>query len=275
MRLVSRAPEFVLGLTACLFCLSAPQAPVEAADEAAQRARAELVKAMAQQGIRLAPEHGLCSLPVRVGIRDDLLEYILVHPRGQSHESLFTSEVSPRALNAALLALGVQPGQNLSVQKKDPPPTAEELRDGVPPYSVSAPSGDGFYLYAAWRAGDETYLYRIEDLIRNLEHGRSMLRHRWVYLGSKTAPDKRNPGQEHFAAELEGNLINLALFEEGFTLVTSALSDCIKQTIWLPNAWLLPERGETIELILARERLTQLPAGWAAALPAVQESPGK
>ena len=212
---------------------------------------------------------------MRVGIRDDLLEYILVQPRGQAHESLFLSDVSPRALNAALLALGVTPGENLRTIAKDPPPTAEQLRDGVPPYTVEVPRGDGFYLYAAWRAGDETYFHRVEDLVRNLASGASMTRHRWVYLGSKTAPDKKHPGQELFAAEIEGNLINLAFFSEGFTLITAALPECIQQTIWLPNAWLVPERGAEVDLIFSRERLALLPAKFADALPHVDAASGK
>lgn len=238
-------------------------------DETRAKAKAELVASLAKLGIRLEPDLGLCVLRVRVGIRDDLLEYVLVQPRGQSHESLFLTDASPRALNAALLALGVQPGQNMRTVAKDPPPTQEQLRDGVPPYTVEVPSGDGFYLYAAWRSGDETYFHRVEDLVRNLATGKSMERHRWVYLGSKTAPDKKNPGQTLFAAEVEGNLVNLALFDEGFTLVSAALPECIQQTIWLPNAWLLPERGEEVDLIFAREKLAQLPASLQAALPAV------
>lgn len=246
---------------------SAAQTAPATGDERAKAARAELVSAMEKLGIRLDFERGLCTLPVRIDIRDDLLEYVLVNPRGQAHESLFVSDVSPRALNAALLALGVKPGENVRVARRDPPPTPDEVRDGVPPYTVAPPEGDGFYLYAAWRTGDETYLFRVEDLVRNLETGRSMARHRWVYLGSKTAPDKKNPGQELFAAEVEGNLINLALFEEGFTLLTSALAECIKQSIWLPNAALLPERGETVELVFARERLPRLPEDVEARLP--------
>lgn len=247
-------------------------APKAGADADGAGAVAELVRAMAGHSIRLDPALGLCALNVRVGIRDDLLEYVLVQPRGQSHESLFTTEVSARILNTALLALGVQPGTNVKVNERDPRPTPEEIRDGVPAYTIEAPRGDGFYLYAAWREGDETYFHRIEDLVRDLETGRSMRRHRWVYLGSKTAPDKRNPGQELFAADLEGNLVNLALFEQGFTLLTSGLPECMKQTIWLPNAWLLPERGSEVALIFARQRLAQLPEGWEKHVPVVEAS---
>ncbi|MBI5363474.1 MAG: hypothetical protein HZA53_09880 [Planctomycetes bacterium] len=248
------------------FAVRGDDAPAPKSDDAVRK----LVEALGTHGIRLDPERKLCSLEVKVGIRDDLLEYVLVNPLGQSHESLFTSDVPPRALNTALLALGVQAGENVRVKEKDPPPTPEELRDGAPAYTIEPPSGDGFYLYAAWREADEIYWYRVEDLVRDLETGRGMRRHRWVFLGSKTAPDKKHPGQELFAAEVEGNLVNLALFEQGFTLVTTALPECIKQTIWLPNAWLLPERGEKVLLVFARERLTELPADWLERLPKVE-----
>ncbi|MBK7876768.1 MAG: hypothetical protein IPJ77_13655 [Planctomycetes bacterium] len=236
---------------------------------------AELVRAMDALGIRLDPVQKLCAIEVRVGIRDDLLEYLLVAPRGQSHESLFVTEVAPRALNTALLALGVQPGSNVRIVAKEPPPTPEELRDGAAAYDIEAPSGDGFYLYAGWREAGETFFYRVEDLVRDVESGRSMRRHRWVFLGSRTAPDKKRPGETLFAAEVEGNLVNLALFEQGFTIVTSALPECIQQTIWLPNAWLLPERGARVLLLFSRERLSSVPSGWDERLPLVEGQQGR
>lgn len=126
------------------------QAPV-AAGPADEGKVTELVSALEKLGVHLDPKHALCAIDVRVGIRDDLLEYLLVSPRGQSHESLFVTDVAPRAVNTALLALGAQPGTNVRIVAKDPPPTPEELRDGAPAYDVEPPSGDGFYLYAGWR----------------------------------------------------------------------------------------------------------------------------
>lgn len=230
----------------------------------------QLVTALGEHGIHLDPERGLCALEVRVGIRDDLLEYVLVNPRGQSHESLFLSDVPPRTLNTALLALGVQPGENVKIQERVPRPTPEELRDGATAYTLEPPKGDGFFLYAGWREGDEVFWYRIEDLVRDLSTGRGMQRHRFVFLGSKTAPDRKSPGQELFAADIEGNLVNLALFEQGFTLLTTALPECMQQANWLPNAWLLPERGSNLLLVFSKEKLTQIPAGWIERLPAVE-----
>ena len=48
---------------------------------------------------------------------------------------------------------------------KDPQPTEAEVQDGAPTHDVQPPSGDGFLIYVAWREGEETYFYRLEDLI--------------------------------------------------------------------------------------------------------------
>ena len=205
-------------------------------------------------------------------MREDLLEYLLVNPRGAAHESLLVTEVVPSRLNAALLGMGFVPGTNATWRRRDPPPTAEELADGARPYTVDPPSGDGVFLYLAWREGGETYFFRIEDLIRNLESGRSMRRHGWVYLGSRMVRLRGGEEKEVFAADAEGNLVNISFFEQGNTLLTAALPECIQQTIWLANGWLLPQRGSPVELIFSRRALPTLPDGFEAHLPVVPEA---
>jgi len=229
---------------------------------------AQLVQGLREQGVRLDPARKLCSIQVEVQVRDDLLEYLLVGSGGAGHESAFLTTVQPSVLNVALLALGVEPGKNASWSVKDPPPSEEELRDGVSPYEVRPPSGDALYLYVAWREGEDVYLYRVEDLVRNLATGRSMRRHAWVYLGSRMLPASDGSG-EQFAADLYQNLINIAFFSDGFTLLTGALGECVEQTIWMANAWLVPERGSRVELIFSREKLESLAPEHAAELPVV------
>jgi hypothetical protein len=241
----------------------------------------EVERAFLEHDIHLDLVRGTCWIPVTVDVREDLLEYLLVNPKGAAHESLFTTEVGPSRLNAALLALGVSPGRNAKWKPKDPPPTEEEIRDGVAPYVVEPPSGDGFCLYAAWREGGETHFHRVDDLLRNLETGRSMRRHPWVFLGSRVVRMRSKDGpkdaskdsgtREVFAADVEGNLINIAFFEEGNTLVTAALPECLKQTIWLANGWLLPQRGSPVALVFSRRSLESPPEGMAAGFPEVVE----
>lgn len=263
---------------------------------------AELQKAFAAQGIHLDLPRGLCTIPATVLVREDLLEYVLVNPHGQAHESMFLTNVVPSSLNVALLALGVVPGRNARWEKRVPPPTPEEIKNGESGYEVRPPEGDGFYFYAAWKQDGETYLYRVEDLILDRSNGQAMRRHKWVYLGSRmvrTRLDgadgpvdadgkngtkngagnaaegaaKKSPPEEAYAADLEGNLVNVALFEQGNTLLTAALPECLKQTIWMTNFWIVPPRDAAVELVFSRERLTALPPEIEARLPNVPPAP--
>lgn len=221
--------------------------------------RAALEKAFQEQGLELSLAGGWCAIPAAVCIREDLLEYVLVAPFGAAHESLFQTDVRASVLNTALLALGAEAGRNASWVERDPPPSEEELARGAFPYVVEPPTGTGFYMHAAWREEGELYFFRVEDLLGNLRTGRSMRRHAWSYLGSRMVKPKPSSEEEALAADLEGNLVNLSFFRAGNTLLTGAIDDCVFQTIWLPNAYLLPERDTRVTLILSREPLDRLP----------------
>lgn len=237
-----------------------PVAPPAQGDDA-------LGQALAKEGLRLDRQAGVLALPAQVLIKNDLLEYLLVGPNGAAHESLFLTGVRPSLVNAALLVLGVEPGTNAKLVE-----TGALDPRGRPERRVEAPTGDGFYLYAAWREAGETYFFRIEDLVRNLASGRSLRRHRWVYLGSRFQALKKD-APESFLADVEGNLVNLCFFFQGNTLLTAAPEECYQQTIWAANEWLLPERGQPVSLLFARAPLAALPAGWEGALPEVVPTP--
>lgn len=239
-----------------------------------------LTRSFAEHGLLVDLEHGLLALEVRVLIRDELLEYLLVNAKGAAHESLFVTDVQPSLLNTALLTLGVEKGENARWVERVPPPSEDELRAGVSPYEVTPPRGDGFFLYALWYEGEDLFVHRVEDLVRDLSSGRTMRRHPWVFLGSRMVRPRvaagAEPAAEQFVADLEGNLVSVVLFSQGNVLVTAALPESLRQTIWLPNAWLLPAEESPVLLCFARERLDVLPPSLLAAaprLPAREEVP--
>ena len=236
------------------------------ASSSPQAAGDELQRALEQEGLILDRERALLALPVSVQIKQDLLEYLLVGPNGAAHESLFLTRVRPSLINTALLLLGVEPGRNAWVETL-PPPDGDTgaTPPARPERKVHPPEGDGFYLYAAWREQGETYFFRVEDLVRNFATGRSLRRHRWVYLGSRFVALKEAP--ESFMADVSGNLVNLSFFFQGDTLLTGAVEECFEQTIWAANEWLLPEPGAPLFLIFSRQPLEALPAGWSTRLP--------
>jgi len=229
-----------------------------------------LAPLFASAGIGLDLEHRLVTIPVNVAVRDELLEYLLVASWGAVHESLFVTEVDPELLNVGLLSLGLEQGSNAVWFPRDPPPTEEQLRAGESAYEISLPEGDRLYLYVAWQDGDERYFFRIEDVLRNLDRRASMQRHGWVYLGSRMILHGSRQ-EERFAAGVDGNLINISFFSSGNTIVTAAMDECVKQTVWLPNPWILPRRDAKVSLVLSRTRLQAMPESVASSLPDLAE----
>ena len=228
------------------------------------------------------------SFPVRLEVTRDYLEFLLVNPHGGVHESLFSTELDAQVINTAVLAMGLKPGENVrwralmgdpldlkGVGVQGPrQPGQIASRDQ---YEVLVPNGDALYLYAAWREGEESFFFRVEDLIRDLDRGRTLRRHAFVYLGSfmKPAGPDRPP---RFAASMEGNLINIAFFKKGSALFTTAVVECDKQSNWLANSWLLPEQGAGMRLVFSKKPLTEAPASVHALLPqlpAMQAEPAE
>lgn len=252
-------------LPGCCLALSLALGP----SSVQEAAPAELQAALRAEGLVLDRERGVLALPVSVQIKHDLLEYLLVGGNGATHESLFLTRVRPSLLNAALLLLGVEPGRNAWFETLPSPQDGEGAAEPArPERKVHPPEGDGFFLYAAWREQGETYFFRVEDLVRNFATGRSLRRHRWVYLGSRFVALKPE-ASESFMADVSGNLVNLSYFFQGDTLLTAGVAECYEQTIWAANEWLLPESGSPLFLVFARAPLETLPAGWSALLPEV------
>lgn len=239
----------------------------------AAEAAAALERAFAAAGVRVDRAAGALSFGATVQVRDDLLEYLLVNPHGAVHEALFVSGVPADVLNAAFLALGLERGQNVEYVRKDPQPSVEEQRAGVRAFDVVPPKGDGVQLYATWREGDDHFFYRIEDLVRDLDRGRTMRRHNWVYLGSRFLDSRRAGGDPLFAAAAEGNLACISFFTPGNTLLTAALPECVAQSSWLPNSWLLPPVGADVLLIASRVPLLAPPQSMDEVVPVVAPEP--
>ena len=252
---------------AALFCALLSPLLVAWARPVQDAAPADTLTAiLGAEGIELDRDAGAVSLPAQMLVTRELLEYLLVGPGGSAHESLLVTEAKPSLINAAILAAGVELGQNAFWKAVEPFPTDEEIKNGAKHHELVLPTGDGVLPYLAWREGDEVYFLRAEDAICDLAEGRSMRRHRWVYIGSRFM-SLRKGAPEVFMADEEENVINLTFFTEGNTLVTAALPECETQTIWRANDWILPPRGQPVRLILAHHALDRVPASFLASLP--------
>lgn len=254
-----------------------------AAVQSAQAGGDPLREALAESGLHFDGEDGWLAFETQVGVVDQALEYLLVAAGGARHEALLTCEVEPSIVNAALLALGLAPGNNATWNPVGeelvilPGETEADLDLEAEPwrkrtvFEVSPPSGDGMYLHLAWRRGEELFFQRVEDVLVDAERDRPMRRHRFVYLGSEWIDGEDG---SVFAADRERNLISVALFSNGYVLLTPGLPECERQDGWYANPWLLPERGQPLLFIASRERLTALPEGSLSKVPDLGPEPG-
>jgi hypothetical protein len=229
-----------------------------AVQEPASPAAGELAARFAEQGVRLDLERKTISVQAKISSLREPLEYLLVlQPQGKDYESLLLCEdVSAEALNAAMLLLGVERGTNGSITAADPAPTLEEIQNGADPSVVKPAEGDGFYIYVAWEeqlgGRAEPFCYRAEDLVINARSEGTYQRGKWVYLGSRfVRPHKDAP--ELFAAQGEGNLVSLCIFEPANHLLTGADPESDDEQIWFSNVFLLPPAGHPVTVTFARE----------------------
>lgn len=236
------------------------QEPGQAPRQAQDPAQAALVARFAEQGIQVDLAAKTIELEARISNLRDPLEYLLVlQPQGKDYESLLACTGIPaEALNAAMLLLGVEKGQNGRVVPVEPAPSLEEIQNGADPYVVEPASGDGFYVYVSWEeeigGQAEPFFYRAEDLVINARDEGTYQRGKFVYLGSRFVKPHKD-AQEFFAAQGEGNLISLCIFEPANHLLAGGDPDSDNQDAWYSNIFLLPPMGHPVKVIFARERL--------------------
>ncbi|MHC4892437.1 MAG: YdjY domain-containing protein [Planctomycetota bacterium] len=267
------------GLAALLVLGSPIPAPAPAFDlvsEPVQDADDVVAALLAEGGVRFEPERGRFSIAARVATRDDLLEFLLVGPKGSAYESLFATEADPTLLNTAFLALGLEEGRNVRWVFADDgaeiAPAEGSRADAAGDWlggrevRLEPPSGDGLLMYAGWTEGDEDFLFRIEDLLGNIESNAPLPRQRWTYIGSRFVESAKT-GEEVFIAALEQNLVNIAWFPEGNTLVTATHPVCERQDVWVGNPWLVPEPNTPVRIFFSRDPMTTLPVDIREQLP--------
>ncbi len=255
-----------------------------AAQEIAGSQEKDVEEAFAKAGLIVDIDAQTLAFPAGIEVRHDNLEYLLVNPNGAVHESLFVTPVDAFLLATAFLAMGAEPGTNVVYTAVDPPPTREEVRAGARTHDVEIPQGKPLFLHAAWKeaagAMDEAtgefpeqtvHFHRLEDLVIDLERDRTMRRHGLVWLGSRNVPGKSPGDAERFAAQATGNLMCVSFFSDGDTLLTTALPECVSQTAWIPNGWLMPQPGSEVLLIASAVPLDRVPESLMSALPLVPE----
>ena len=247
------AMAFLTGVTCCQQPAPRPQAPPQQAPAPdPQKVLEEVKQQFAAEGVVLDAKQRTVTIPAVVNEPQDPIEYLLIHKKGKRHEAVFWTRSKPSVINAALLMLGLEPGQNASYVEKEPAPTLEEIEAGADPIVVTPPQGTPLWLTVKWQDADgKPVEHCVADLLLDLSTQEAMSGATWVFLGGRMAQIYRNE-PEVYVADMEGNLISTCYFQPANHLATivheRARDD---QNWWLTD--LVPPPGTEVSFVFHRD----------------------
>ena len=174
------------------------------------------------------------TFPGTLNMKSGLLEYLLVSPRGSTHESLLVSDVSPNDIHFAMLLLGAKGGG--------------AAPDAAPPqidakYLKTAPKlkGDTVLISVKWTDGAAEKTVSVEDWLFNDTTKKPIERGPWIYNGS-TFHEGR------FLAQVEGTFA--ALVTNPSALINNPRKGNDNDQMWSVNEKAVPPVNTPIEIIL-------------------------
>lgn len=218
----------------------------------------EVKKQFQKERIEIDAKAGTLTIPAVVNDPPDPIEYLLIHRKGKRHEAMFWTQTKPSVLNAALLMVGLQPGQNATYTEKQPPPTIEEMEKGADSLIVTPPKGMEFWMTVRWKDGkdadgkDKEVEYCVEDLLLDLGTQEPVADCSWIYLGGRMAKIYRDE-PEVYVADFEGNLISVCYLTPDNHLGTMVHANARDDQNWWTTK-VLPAPGTDVQFVFHKKR---------------------
>src|ERR1051325_132387 len=160
-----------------------------------------------------------------VNLRDETVEYAVVHKTGKTHESIFRTDARPQDIHVAMLLLGVRPAMTNTFGD-----------DGK-----AAPKGDEVTLQVCWTNHGTRTVCPMEDVTLNRETKQTLSRGVWIYNGS-------NFSESAFTAERDGSIISLHIDPDA--LINNPRPGRENDDLHVPNARMLPALGSSVEITI-------------------------
>lgn len=174
------------------------------------------------------------SIPAKVRIRNEVVEYALVTEEGKGYESIFTTEAKPSDIHVACLLLGA----------------GSVALTGAVGQSVVVPETNSVQVDVTWCTNGQIMHLPLSACVQ-LTSGRadpsapSMHFQRWIYNGSLVTSNG-------FAAQREGSIVSL--IRDPVALINNPEADRDNDDIHFANSNLLPPQGTLVSLILTLHR---------------------
>jgi len=163
--------------------------------------------------------------PASVNLRDETVEYAVVHKRGKTHESIFRTDARPEDVHVAMLLLGVKGLMTRSFGA-----------DGKAP-----PLGEKVWIEASWTNNGARAQFAMEELALNKQTQKPMSSGEWIYNGS-------NFSEGMFTAQRDGSIVSIHIDPDA--LINNPRSGREDDDLYAPYAAKLPAIGMPVEIVI-------------------------
>jgi hypothetical protein len=203
------------------------------------------------------------TIPARVNLRDTVIEYVLVHTSGKTHESLLATEVTAEQVHLACLLLGLSPAPvtgapdtaqispstnevSIAVFWPGPQPAGTAAPDTASGKAAAggSPTALGAENTASVTAGGFVR-FALSELVTlkksGTEPGILLSAGGWFYNGSQMS-------ETGFAAQEEGSIISL--IRDPAALVNNPRAQRDDDDAHWPNPGQLPPVGTPVRVVL-------------------------
>lgn len=175
--------------------------------------------------------------PAKVNMIEGLLEFLLVHENGKSHESLLTTSISPTQLNLAFTLLRYPPSRELYALLNENGGASNEY----PEVSAEVKAGARVAIDMEWKEGEKLRRLPTNELIQHTVKNTAMSAGPWVYGGSEF-----NDGK--YAPEVSGDI--MAIFITNSALINYPGLDDNNDEVWTPYPKRMPAIGTDVTIII-------------------------
>lgn len=176
-------------------------------------------------GVRLDKTGRTVTFPATVNLREETVEYAVVHKSGKTHESIFRTDARPLDIQLALLLLGLKGAMTNSFGA-----------DGK-----ALPAGDKVWIEASWTNRTTRVQYAMEDLVWKRESKMTPPPGEWIYNGS-------NFSEGAFTAQRDGSIVSIHIDPDA--LINNPRPGRENDDLHLPNAAKLPPIGTLVEITI-------------------------
>jgi hypothetical protein len=160
-----------------------------------------------------------------VNMREETVEYVLVHRTGKTHESILACDTRPQDVHVAMLLLGAQP----------------VTTNQFGPDNRAQPQGSAVVIEAAWTNAGQRVVRRAEELVWDKNKQAALSTGPWIYNGSHF-------GEGAFVAQRDGSIISIHI--DPGALISNPRPGREDDDLHRPNTSILPPIGTPVEVTI-------------------------